>query len=90
MALQQLTLISLYRVFSLLAFQSIEQREELNCDLKDEVLLTLEILKKLEKPSPVEVEGKFIYSKIILETPRTSICTAQTLNTIKMMTTESN
>jgi hypothetical protein len=32
-------------------------KEDINSDLKEEACITIEILKKLEKPSPPRVEG---------------------------------
>lgn len=41
----------------------ISLKDDVNSDLKEEVIITLEILKKLEKPSPPKVEGNgCIYS----------------------------
>ena len=39
-------------------FQNIENKSDVNGDLKEEALITLEILKKLSKPNPPDVEGK--------------------------------
>ena len=39
-------------------FQAIDTMSDVNPDLKDEVMMTLEILKKLEKPPPPVVEGE--------------------------------
>ena len=44
------------------AAQAIETKTDIGDDLRDEVLLTLSILKRLDKPQPPSIEGtcKFI------------------------------
>ncbi|XP_041370991.1 uncharacterized protein LOC121384598 [Gigantopelta aegis] len=45
-----------------LALKAIDMKPDINPDLKDEVTMTLEILKKLEKPSPPVIEVTGAYS----------------------------
>ena len=41
----------------MIKLQIIENKTEVNADLKEEALMTLEILKKLSKPNPPVIEG---------------------------------